>query len=256
MAALLLFSAAPAPSASASGTDAALSLETPLSAYTPEELLQQWTALSAQLRADGAYPFSDLKKGDTGYEVTALQTRLTELGYYHKEIVDNFGNGTYAAMREFEKVEGLPVNGAASAADQQALFAGTAAGGGMFAAYTPQELLAFWNQAGDLLRADGTYPFIKLQKGDVGYEVTVLQTRLKDLLYYQKEIVDTFGSGTYSALRSFEKAQGLPVNGVASAADQQALFSSAAAPNTQPGRTNTSGGGSNGGNDATSGATP
>ena len=55
--------------------------------------------------------------------------------------------------------------------------------------------MAYWIEAGDLLRANGAYPFAKLQKGDVGYEVTMLQTRLKALQYYQKEIVSNFGSG-------------------------------------------------------------
>lgn len=246
----MIFSAAPALSAAASSGGA---LPT---ASAPEELLQQWTELGALLRADGAYPFAELEKGDTGYEVTALQARLAELGYYQKEIVDVFGSGTYAAIRAFEKASGLPVNGVADVADQQALY--KAAGGGTFAAYTPQELLDYWVQAGDQLRADGTYPFTELQKGDVGYEVTVLQTRLKALNYYQKEIVDNFGNGTYSAMRDFEAANGLPVNGVASAADQQVLFGDTA--DAQPSRTDTGGGvtsGGNGGkNDATSGATP
>ncbi|MCE5343590.1 MAG: peptidoglycan-binding protein [Eubacteriales bacterium] len=89
---------------------------------TPEELLQQWYQLGALLRENGLYPFVDLKKGDTGYEVTALQTRLKELGYYQKEVTDNYGNGTYTAMRAFEKANGAPVNGEASVTDQQALF--------------------------------------------------------------------------------------------------------------------------------------
>lgn len=124
-AALLLFSAVPAMgtgAASAAQTDEAL-----LSAYTPDELLQQWLQIGNLLRAYGLYPYVELEKGDTGYEVTALQTRLAELGYYKKEVVDNFGNGTYNAMRAFEKDNGLSVNGIASVADQQLLFGGTVA---------------------------------------------------------------------------------------------------------------------------------
>lgn len=94
---------------------------------TPEEMLQQWYQLGELLRENGNYPYVELGKGDTGYEVTALQTRLTELGYYHKEIVDNFGSGTYSAMRAFEKANGLTVDGKASVADQQLLFSAAAA---------------------------------------------------------------------------------------------------------------------------------
>ena len=95
-------------------------------ATTPEEALQQWYALSALLHDYGNYPYVELRKGDTGYEVTALQTRLAELGYYEKKIVDNFGSGIYSALRAFEKANGLTVDGKASVADQQLLFSSEA----------------------------------------------------------------------------------------------------------------------------------
>ncbi|MDD3212999.1 MAG: peptidoglycan-binding domain-containing protein [Eubacteriales bacterium] len=119
----LLFSAVPAFAETAAGD--AVSAAT--ADYTPEEILQQWYQLGDLLRENGNYPYAELGKGDTGYEVTALQTRLTELGYYHKEIVDNYGSGTYSAMRAFEKANGLTVDGKASVADQQLLFSNAAA---------------------------------------------------------------------------------------------------------------------------------
>jgi peptidoglycan hydrolase-like protein with peptidoglycan-binding domain len=123
---------------------------------------------------------------------------------------------------------------------------------------TPEELLQQWYQLSALLKENGAYPFVELKKGDAGYEVTALQTRLKELGYYQKEIVDKFGSGTYSALRSFERANGLTVDGEASVADQQALFSSNAvkyAGGTSSGNSSSGGSSSNNSGDATSGAT-
>ena len=95
---------------------------TDTTATTPEAMLQQWTQLGDQLRLNGNYPFTSLEKGDLRYEVRALQTRLQELGYYQKEIVDQYGSGTYNAMRQFEKANGLKADGAASVEDQQALF--------------------------------------------------------------------------------------------------------------------------------------
>jgi peptidoglycan hydrolase-like protein with peptidoglycan-binding domain len=97
---------------------------------TPEALLQQWTQLGDQLRLNGNYPFTSLEKGDLGYEVRALQTRLQELGYYQKEIVDQYGSGTYNAMRQFEKANKLKTDGAASVEDQQALFSADAVAAG------------------------------------------------------------------------------------------------------------------------------
>jgi len=96
------------------------------STSTPEELLQQWYDIGNLLRANGNYPFVELRKGDVGYEVKALQTRLAELGYYNKEVVDNFGKGTFNAMKLFEKSNKLTVDGIASASDQKVLFSSTA----------------------------------------------------------------------------------------------------------------------------------
>ena len=56
-AALLCFSVLPATGSIALGNS------------TPEELLQQWNQLGVMLHANGYYPFSELEKGDAGYEV-------------------------------------------------------------------------------------------------------------------------------------------------------------------------------------------
>jgi len=99
---------------------------TTVSEYTPDELLQQWYQLGAKLRKAGNYPFTELSKGDTGTEVTALQTQLAELGFYQKKVVDNFGSGTYNALRAFEKANSLKVDGIASVEDQKLMFSGNA----------------------------------------------------------------------------------------------------------------------------------
>ncbi len=91
-------------------------------AQAPQDMLDQWYSLGAALRENGLYPYVELRKGDKGYEVVALQTRLKELGYYKKDIVTNFGAGTEGAMRSFEKTNRLRVNGWASVEDQRLLF--------------------------------------------------------------------------------------------------------------------------------------
>lgn len=129
---------------------------------------------------------------------------------------------------------------------------------------TPEEILQQWLQLGDLLRQYGNYPFVELRKGDTGNEVIALQTRLAALGYYKKAVSDNFGSGTYSALKAFEKANGVKADGIASVADQQLLFSDQAVAYTpgsgssggsSDGSSSGSSGGSSGGRDATSGAT-
>jgi peptidoglycan hydrolase-like protein with peptidoglycan-binding domain len=126
IAVLLLCSAWPAMSETVPPSDTPVLTTTPASAYTPDELLQQWYQIGAMLRENGLYPYVELRKGDTGYEVKALQMRLSDLGYYKKEVADNFGKGTYSAMRLFEKANKLTVDGVASVSDQQTLFSNKA----------------------------------------------------------------------------------------------------------------------------------
>jgi peptidoglycan hydrolase-like protein with peptidoglycan-binding domain len=94
----------------------------PVVPATPEEMLANWYMLGALLRANGSYPFVVLQRGDKGYEVVALQERLAQLNFYAKGVSPVFGNGTYLAMRRFEAVNHLKVNGIASAEDQILLF--------------------------------------------------------------------------------------------------------------------------------------
>jgi hypothetical protein len=126
MAVLFICGALPALSETIPPAEASAPATTPLSSYTPDELLQQWYQIGAMLRENGFYPYVELRKGDTGYEVKALQTRLAGLGYYKKEVADNFGRGTYSAMRLFEKANRLTVDGIASVSDQQTLFSSKA----------------------------------------------------------------------------------------------------------------------------------
>ncbi len=79
--------------------------------------------IDARLREIGEYEFVKLSEGSHGDEVTALQERLKALGYYTKEVSGRYQGTTVRAMKDFEKAAGLPRDGAASVADQKALFA-------------------------------------------------------------------------------------------------------------------------------------
>ena len=95
-------------------------------AYTEEQLLQSWHQIIALMREMEVYPYVELSEGDRGYEVMFLQARLAQLLYYGKEISPQFGKGTYAAMRMFERTHRLRVNGIASVEDQKLLFSSKA----------------------------------------------------------------------------------------------------------------------------------
>ncbi|HOQ64051.1 MAG TPA: peptidoglycan-binding protein, partial [Clostridia bacterium] len=52
-----------------------------------------------------------LKKGDSGKDVSRLQTRLSELGYYWGKISGNYQDGTTAAVGHFQQENGLEKTG-------------------------------------------------------------------------------------------------------------------------------------------------
>ena len=52
-----------------------------------------------------------LKRGCTGSDVKSLQKKLKKLGYYSGSIDGSFGPATYAAVRKFQKANGLKADG-------------------------------------------------------------------------------------------------------------------------------------------------
>ena len=53
----------------------------------------------------------NLKRGCTGSDVKSLQKKLKKLGYYSGSIDGSFGPATYAAVRKFQKANGLKADG-------------------------------------------------------------------------------------------------------------------------------------------------
>lgn len=67
--------------------------------------------------------YHNLKKGDKGKDVKALQERLVELGYLPEGSADgSYGNQTYKAVREFQYYNGLTRDGIAGDRTQTYLF--------------------------------------------------------------------------------------------------------------------------------------
>jgi peptidoglycan hydrolase-like protein with peptidoglycan-binding domain len=147
-----------------------------------------------------------LRSGDSGDAVAALQSRLQQLGYYSGAIDGIFGDGTEAAVREFQAARGLEVDGIAGAATREAL----ARGSGSAASPVPAESTATVD--------DGL-----LQQGDEGDAVASLQQRLVTLGYYQGSVDGVFGPQTEAALIEFQRSQGLNADGIAGSQTLAAL---------------------------------
>ena len=150
-----------------------------------------------------------LVRGDRGPLVSALQSRLKELGYYTIRVDGIFGSGTQRAVRNFQSRNGLSVTGIADVTTQNVLYSSSAipSGGSVPSTYTT-------------LKRSSRY-----QAG-----VVPLQSRLNALGYAAGSADGYFGSRTYRAVRNFQARNGLSVTGIADPTMQQVLYSSSAIP--------------------------
>ena len=145
---------------------------------------------SAYKNADSDKDVDSLRMGDSGSAVKDLQTKLKKLGYYDGTVDSTFGSGTYAAVRAFQKKYNLTADGVAGSETLKKLDS------------------AYKN-------ADSDKDDDSLRMGDSGSTVKDLQTKLKKLGYYDGTVDSTFGSGTYAAVKAFQKKYNLTADGVA-----------------------------------------
>lgn len=103
-----------------------------------------------------------------------------------------------------------------------------------FSALSDEELLAFWNQVGEVLRDRGAYPSVELARGDQGIDVIRLQRRLADLYYFTGDFTGKYDDATVKAVKAFEKTNGIKGDGKMSIDEQALLYSEAAAAKATP----------------------
>ena len=145
---------------------------------------------SVYKNADSDKDDDSLRMGDSGSAVKDLQTKLKKLGYYSGTVDSTFGSGTYAAVRAFQKKYNLTADGVAGSE-------------------TLKKLDSVYKNANSDKDDDS------LRMGDSGSAVKDLQTKLKKLGYYDGTVDSTFGSGTYAAVKAFQKKYNLTADGVA-----------------------------------------
>lgn len=141
--------------------------------------------------------YIELRKGDSGYRVRALNERLKELYYLEGDAGSYYSSATAEAVRRFQAEIGLRQSGRASASLQSKLFANSA----------PE-------YSG----------YITLRRGDDNSRVEELQRRLSKLNYFDGNCTGYYGAKTQQAVWLFQRMNGLYADGVADPETLAAIF--------------------------------
>ncbi|MFF4189024.1 peptidoglycan-binding protein [Streptomyces sp. NPDC001691] len=182
-------------------------------------------ALAAALTGFGAYTASaatapapipitspacpaDLQQGEADGCVTQLQAELNLTGA-HLTVDGQFGPATDSAVRTFQGAHSLTADGIVGPATKSALDAAAAAASGTV----------------DLRTQCGV-----LQTGAGGQCVSTLQTMLNTFHAGRLVVDGQFGPATDTAVRNFQAAQGLAIDGVVGSGVKNALYTGTPAP--------------------------
>lgn len=150
-------------------------------------------------------PQRTLRSGMSGLDVQYTQDRLKALGYYKGTSDGQYGSGTVAAVKAFQKNNGLTADGSVGSKTSQVLFSDGAIGA--------EEKLP--DNPGDRT----------LREGMSGDDVKAVQIRLKALGYYTGTEDGKYGSGTTAAVRAFQLRNDLTADGVCGSSTIMVLFS-------------------------------
>lgn len=192
------------------GTTRAVTAFQTANGLTPDGIVGRmtWEVLNSGYAVANTNTTPTLKRGDKGEYVKKLQTALINLGYNcgNAGADGSFGSGTYDAVVLFQKKNGLTPDGIAGSKTWEKLTSGSA------------------------VVNDSTSELLKLgSKGDL---VTELQTLLINLNYNcGKTGADgMFGAGTYNAVVSFQRINGLSPDGIVGPKTWEILRSGVAKP--------------------------
>lgn len=175
---------------------------------------------SVDVTVDTGYQL--LQNGSRGDHVTALQEALIELGYLKGKADGVYGSGTASAVSAFQRKNGYPVTGYADQNLQALIFSGK-----------PLNASGKKTEVATLPAISG----LTVRSGDKGIIVRSIQSMLQ-MKGYSVSVTGTFDSKTVSAVKAFQKKNGLKQDGICGEDTQKLLFgdglSSAATPTAKP----------------------
>ena len=179
-----------------------------------------------------------LQSGDSGSKVTQLQNALKLLGFYTGGVDGKFGSGTKKAVMQFQRVNGLTVDGLAGTQTQKLLYSQVDSGvsGGSSSSGSS---------------SSGSSGFTRtLRKGYTGADVIAVQQKLKELGFYSGSVDGVYGTGSIAAVKKFQQQNGLTADGLVGSRTYAALMSASSGSSSD----SSSSGSSSGTSDSSSGS--
>lgn len=164
-----------------------------------------------------APPTATLRSGDKGDDVKKVQQRLKDLGYFTDTVDGKFGDATVKALKAFQKKNGLTQDGVCGAQTRTVLFAASPIYASATATPTPTSTITLTEATA-----------VTIQSGSRGSVVLSLQKRLVELGYYTSRLDGVYLADDIAAIRAFQKANALTVDGKAGYLTQVTLYSSTA----------------------------
>lgn len=144
---------------------------------------------SAKYANDPMAPDYVLKAGDKGEAVEILQKNLRDTYYYKGNITGKYDTNTVNAVKNFQRSVGITVDGKAGKNTKALLY----------------------NRSAAIFK--GGLPLRDLKQGDRGYDVYVVQKRLRTLHYLTNAANGNYNANTVTAMKKFEKNNGLKQTG-------------------------------------------
>lgn len=151
--------------------------------------------------ANNLWSGQTLKRGDRNDYVKTLQSWLYKAGFNPGGIDGVYGANTEKAVKEFQKKVGITADGIAGKQTYQAL-----------QKYVRTETTTSQSNSSN---SNDHWTGQTLREGNRGQAVKDLQTKLQRLGYNIGTIDGVYGKQTTEAVRSFQKANGLEVDGIA-----------------------------------------
>ncbi len=170
-------------------------------------------------------PTTTVRSGSRGNDAKLVQKRLIELKYLTGSADGVFGSKSVAALKAFQKKNGLVADGVAGSGTNAVLFSYTALAADYVPIATPVPVTPSPVPSYPPITKDNV---VTVKKGSSGSAVLRLQLRLEELGYYTSSRDSICETDDVAAIRLFQQKNGLSADGIAGYDTQVRLYSDSA----------------------------